>query len=52
MIFADELYLNNFRDVGETLVMQDAFDVFPALLAKLLISFKGLDLLVFVLEFL
>ena len=49
---ADELYPDNFRDVEKALVMQDLINIFPALLAKLLISSELPGLLVFILEFL
>ena len=52
MMPADELCLDNFWDVGEALVVQNLVNVFPALLAKLLISLELPGLLVFILEFL
>ena len=52
MMPADEPCPNNFRDVKEALVMQDCVNVFPVLLAKLLISPKFPGLLVFLQEFL
>ena len=35
---ADEFCLDDFRDVGEALVVQDAVNVVPALLAELLVG--------------
>ena len=51
-MLANELCLDNFRDIGKALVVQDAINVVPALLAKLYISSELSDLLVFLLEFL
>ena len=52
MVFADKLCLNNFWDVRKALVMQNTINVFPALLAELLIGLKFSSLLVFILKFL
>ena len=48
---ADELCPDDFRDVGEALVVHHAVNVFPALLAKLLIGLQFPSLFVFILEF-
>ena len=48
---ADELYLNDLRNIGEILVMQEPFDVFLNFFAQLFCS-ELLSLLVFFLEFL
>ena len=48
---ADELHLDYFEDIREALVMQHAVNVFPAMLAKLLIGPQLPSLLVFVLQF-
>ena len=47
MVLTDELRLDDFWDEGEALVVQHVVDVFPALLAKLLISSQFPRLLVF-----
>ena len=47
MVPANELCLDDFRDIGEALVVQHAVNVFPALLTKLLIGPQLLGLLVF-----
>ena len=51
MVPADELRLDDFRDVGEALVVQHAVDVVPALLAELLVGPQLLSLLVLGLQF-
>ena len=38
MVLADEICLDDFRDIGEVLVVQHAVDVFPALLIGLLVN--------------
>ena len=48
----DKFYLNNFWDIKEAFVVQDPVNIFPALLAKLLIALELLSLLVFILKFL
>ena len=47
---ADEFYLNDFWDTKEALVVQHTNNVFPALLAIVLISPEILGLLVFDLQ--
>ena len=49
---ANKLRPDDFGDVGEALVVQQAVNVFLALLAKLLVSSELPGLLVFILEFL
>ena len=49
---ADKLYPEKFRNVKEVLVVQDPINVFPALIAKLLIGPKFSCLFIFILEFL
>ena len=51
MVPANELCLDDFRDVGEALVMQHAVNVFLALLARLLVGPQLPGLLVFSLQF-
>ena len=48
---ANELRLNDFRDLKETLVMQHAVNILLALLAGLLVGPKLSGLLVFGLQF-
>ena len=48
----DELYPNNFLDIKKVLMVQNPINIFLALLAKLLIGFEFLDLLIFILKFL
>ena len=50
-MLAEKLRSDDFRDVGEALVVQHAANIFSALLAKLLIGFQLLGLLVFGLQF-
>ena len=47
----DELYPDNFRDIKKALVVQDPINVFPALLAELLIGPELPALLIFGLSF-
>ena len=51
MVPANELYLDDFQDVKEALVIQYAVNVFPTLLTKLLIGPQLPVLLVFSLQF-
>ena len=51
MISANELYQDNFQYVKKALVVQYPINIFPALLAKLLISPELSGLLVFGLQF-
>ena len=51
MMPVDELYLDDFRDIREVLIVQNPIDVVPALLAKLFISPELPGLLVFGLQF-
>ena len=48
---ANKLCPDNFRDVGEALVVQNPINVIPALLAKLLVGLQLPGLFVFGLQF-
>ena len=51
MVPANELCLDNFRDVGKALVVQHAVNILPALLAGLLVGPQLPGLLVVGLQF-